>query len=341
MANEPSKRFFGTDITRGTVLILLSLIISVFLHPGLMKKPKVYKINDIAEADIKAPEDILVRNDETTEKERDKAYQSVPYVYDFDPTATNLTMRLREAMAETRRLIIIQVIDPLAPVPIEEMQADTADIKRATAEGFFQSLDLPFDEGLFERVVASGCPNNLETSIVKLVTDVFRKGVVGNYSILMSQAQKGIVLQSMQNQEEELVTDLSRFYDIKGAQKRIEERKGELLKDGVPEEIAALAIELSTALVKPNVTFNKRETEERRDKARQAVKEFFYQVKRGEMIVREGERIEPDDLLKLTAVNLALENRNILGRYTGYVTFNGHPFYSYIYYRIYEIQTRR
>ncbi len=317
MANEPSKRFFGTDITRGTVLILLSLIISVFLHPGILKKPKVYKINDIAEADIKAPEDILVRNDETTEKEKDKAYQSVPYVYDFDPSATNLTLRLREAMAETRRLIIIQTIDPLAPIPIEEIQADTADIKKTTAEGFFRSLDLPLDNELFERIVASGCPNNLETSIVKLVTDVFRKGVVGNYSVLMSQATKGIVLQSILNQEQEMVTDLSRFYDVNGAVKRIEERENELLKDGVPQEIAELAVKLATSLVKPNVTFNQRETEERRDKARQAVKESFYQVKRGEMIVREGERIEPDDLLKLTAVNLALENRNILGRIPG------------------------
>ena len=173
MGNEPSKRVFGTDITRGAVLILLSLIISIFLHPGILKTPRVYKIGDIAEADIKAPVDILVRNDETTEKEREKAVQSVPDVYDFDPSASNLTLRLKEAMAETRKLIIIQTVDPLAPVPAEEMPTDTADVKKTTAEGFFKSLELPFDDALFERIVLSGCPHNLETSIIKLVTDVF------------------------------------------------------------------------------------------------------------------------------------------------------------------------
>ena len=213
MGNEPSK-VFGTDITRGTVLILLSLIISIFLHPGILKKPKVYETGDIAEADIKAPEDILVRNEENTEKERQKAVQGVPDVYDFDPSASNLTLRLREAMAETRKLIITQTVDPLAPLPTEEIQAENADVKKTTAEGFFKSLDLPLDDELYERIVLSGCPNNLENSIARLVTDVFKKGVVGNYSVLMRQAQKGVVLQSIQNQEEELVNDLSRFYDI-------------------------------------------------------------------------------------------------------------------------------
>ncbi|MGD9158093.1 MAG: hypothetical protein PVG39_06790, partial [Desulfobacteraceae bacterium] len=323
MGNEPSKRVFGTDITRGTVLILLSLIISIFLHPGLLKKPEVYKIGDIAEADIKAPVDILVRNDETTEKERGKAVQGIPDVYDFDPTASNLTLRLKEAMAETRKLIITQTVDPLAPAPVEEIPVDTVDVKKTTAEGFFRSLELPLDDTLYERIVLSGCPHNLESSIVKLVTDVYKKGVVGNYSVLMRQAQKGIVLQSIQNREEELVTDLSRFYDIKGAIKQIESQKGDLVKDSVPQEIADLAVKLSTSLVKPNVTFNKRETEVRKDAAAQAVKEFFYQVKRGEMIVREGERIGADHLLKLTAVNVALEDKNVLGRIPGMTLLMG------------------
>ena len=323
MGNEQSRKIFGTDLTRGTVLILLSLIISIFLHPGILTKPKVYKIGDIAEADIKAPTDILVRNDETTEKEREKAVQSVPYVYDFDPSASNLTMRLKEAMSETRKLIVVQTIDPLAPLPAEETQADTADVKKTTAEGFFRSLELPYDEALYEKILLSGCPNNLETSIVNLVTDIFKKGVVGNLSVLMNQAQKGIVLQRIQNQEEELVNDPSRFYDIKGAVKRIEDQKDELIKGGLSREIADLAVELSTALIKPNVTFNKRETEVRKDAAAQAVKEFFYQVKRGEMIVREGERIEPEDLLKLTAVNKALGEKNVLGRVPGMTLLMG------------------
>ncbi|NLA74849.1 MAG: hypothetical protein GX846_05185, partial [Deltaproteobacteria bacterium] len=94
MGKEPSKKKYHQDFTPWIVLALLSIIISVILHPGLMKKPKEYKLGDIAEADIKAPADILVKNIETTEKERVKASQSVPYVYDYDPSASNIRLRL-------------------------------------------------------------------------------------------------------------------------------------------------------------------------------------------------------------------------------------------------------
>ena len=318
MGNEPSKKQFRPDLTRWTVLVLLSVIISVFLHPGIMERPKVYKIGDIAEADVKAPADILVQNNENTEKERDKAVQSVPYVYDFDPSASNLRLRLREAMDETRKLIAAQSIDPVTPVPVEDMGADITELKKTTAESFFRTLELPYSQELYDRIVSSGCPEILETSIFRLTIEIFRKGVVGNYSVLVSQAQqKGIILQSIQNQEEELVTDLSRFYDIESAKKRIKERKDSLLKDGVPPDIADLAVDISMALIKPNVTFNKRETELRKDDAAKSVKQSYYQIKRGEMIVREGERIDQNHLLKLAAVNKSLEDKNVLGRIPG------------------------
>ncbi len=318
MGNEPSKKLFRPDITRWTILVLLSVIISIFLHPGIMERPKVYKIGDIAEADVKAPTDILVQNNENTEKERDKAIQNVPYVYDFDPSASNLRLRLREAMDETRKLIAAQSVDPLTPVPVEDMGPDITELKKTAGESFFKTLELPYNQKLYDRIVSSGCPEILETSIFRLTIEIFRKGVVGNYSVLVSQAhQKGIVLQSIQNQDEDLVTDLSRFYDIEKAKKRIKERKDSLLKDGVPPDIADLAVDISTELIKPNVTFNKRETELRKDDAAKSVKQSYYQIKRGEMIVREGERIDQNHLLKLAAVNRSLEDKNVLGRIPG------------------------
>ncbi len=323
MGNEPSKKLFRPEITRWTVLVLLSLIISIFLHPGMMKRPNSYKKGDIAETDIKSPADILVRNNETTEKERNKAIQNVPYVYDFDPSASNIRFRLKEALAEARKLVTVHTIDPLAPRSSDDIPVSTTELKQTTAEGFFRTLELSFDEELFNRVLLSGSPEILENNIYKLVADIFRKGVAGNYSVLSSQINKGIVLQSIQNQGEELVTDITRFYDVESAIKRIEDRKENLLKEGVPQDIADLAVDISILLIKPNVTFNKRETELRKDEAAKSVKESYYQVKRGEMIVREGEIIGADDLAKLSAVYKALEERNILGRIPGMTILMG------------------
>ena len=49
-----------TERLRWIILIALSLIISFFLFPSILTKPKVYKLGDVAEADIKASHDFLI-----------------------------------------------------------------------------------------------------------------------------------------------------------------------------------------------------------------------------------------------------------------------------------------
>jgi cyclic-di-AMP phosphodiesterase PgpH len=317
MGNEPSKKYINPEITRWIVLILLSVIISIFLNPGLMEKPREYKPGDIAEADIKAPVDLLVKNIETTEKERIKAAQGVPYVYDYDSSASNIRLRLSEAITEARNLVSVKPIDPLASSREEETHSDMNELKKETRQRFFRTLELTYDEKFYDRVLLSGCPPILESIILKLVIDVYKKGVVANQSVISDQIEKGIVLQSIQTQKEELITDPGRFYDIQSAIKRIEERKKDLVKDKVPQDIADLAVGLAGLLIKPNVTFNKRETELRKDEAVKAVKDSYYQVKQGEMIVREGERVGNSHLAKLAAVTSVLEDRNVLSRIPG------------------------
>lgn len=319
MGNEHSKKQINQNITRWIALILLSVIISLFLNPGLMEKPKEYKLGDIAEADIKAPVDLLVKNIETTEKERIKASQSVPYVYDYDSSASNFRLRLNEAITETRDLVSVKPIDPLASPPEEEMQTDINALKKETGQRFFRTLELSYDEKLYDRVVLSGCPPILELSIIRLVNEILKKGVVANQATITNQIQKGVVLQSIQTQKEEIITDPARFYDVQSAIKRVEERKKDLIKDNVPQDIADLTVEIASLIIKPNVTFNKRETELRRDEAVKAVKDSYYQVKQGEMIVREGERVGNSHLAKLAAVTSVLEGRNILSRIPGMI----------------------
>ncbi len=54
-------------------------------------------------------------------------------------------------------------------------------------------------------------------------------------------------------------------------------------------------------LIEPNLTFNKEATEKKKALAMEDVKPVFFQVQRGEMIVREGEKISSIELAKLNA----------------------------------------
>jgi putative nucleotidyltransferase with HDIG domain len=163
----------------------------------------------------------------------------------------------------------------------------------------------------------------IENEIIQLIVNIFKRGVVSNKNDILNQSQKGVVLQSIEDQTDSLVTDLDRLYDIDGAKNYIKERKKALIEQEIGPEQADLIIEIAMSLIKPNVTFNKRETELRKDDARKLVKPTYYSIKKGEMLVREGEKIGPDHLLKLSKEAELAENQALLGRVPGMTVLIG------------------
>jgi putative nucleotidyltransferase with HDIG domain len=137
---------------------------------------------------------------------------------------------------------------------------------------------------------------------------------VGNRIMLMDQIEKGIILHDILTQKETSVTDLKRFHDIDGARSFLGNQRNLLEKRLTSPELAELSIRIAVSLIKPNLTFNKRETELRKDLAGKTVKPFYFKIKKGEMLVREGERIEPDHLLKLSGEASSFGRADILGR---------------------------
>jgi membrane-associated HD superfamily phosphohydrolase len=90
------------EAKRWYILFGLCVIISVLLFPNILNHPKKYELGDVAGRDIKASSEFLVEDDELTEKNRQEAVKGVLPVYDFDPTATSLVARIREAFCCSR-----------------------------------------------------------------------------------------------------------------------------------------------------------------------------------------------------------------------------------------------
>ncbi|MCK4536052.1 MAG: HDIG domain-containing protein, partial [Desulfuromonadales bacterium] len=69
--------------------------------------------------------------------------------------------------------------------------------------------------------------------------------------------------------------------------------------------------------LRPNISFNQNEYESRKQIAREGVQPVLFQVKKGEMIVREGDRITADHLVKISAMqevgNMGARWRNATG----------------------------
>jgi putative nucleotidyltransferase with HDIG domain len=296
---------FRPDRLRWPVLVILSLVISITLFPNILSKLEVYRLGDVAEKDIKASRDFLIENKELTEQNREKAVKEVLSVYDFDSAASNLVPRIREAFSFARKNVDLSSESDelgLVDTPSREKVVEKLLEDGLIEERFFAILEIPPEETLFKQLAYHAFSAQIEEAVIRLATSVLEKGVVGNKGMLLDQSGKGgIILHEIDTQEENTVTDLNRFCGLGEAADFIKTQEKALEETMASPELAAISGELARSLIKPNLTFNQRETELRKTLARESVKTTYYQIKKGEMLIREGERIGPDHLLRLSA----------------------------------------
>lgn len=303
------------EALRWYILLGLSVIIAVLLFPNILIVPQSYELGDVADRDIKASREFLIENRELTEANRETAAKNALSVYDFDPAATDVISRIKEAFQGGR-----EFIDKLTATPPDgsdtsesEPQVQTESLN-AFKKQFCEILQIPYDESLVTTFMKSDFSREAEKAIIDLNRQVFNSGVVGNKMMLMDQAGKGIILHDIRNGKEIKITDLDRFYDVEGAREFVSRQKDRLISTLRPKALALASMELAVSMIKPNVTFNKRETTLRAERARESVKPFYFKVKKGEMLIREGGRVTKEHLLKLSAQYEYLKQKDVLGR---------------------------
>jgi putative nucleotidyltransferase with HDIG domain len=274
-------------------LIILSGTISLLLFPNtLMLSKEDYSLGDVARKDIKAPRDFLVEDNELTKQRKDEAVKSSLFVYDFDRSAAYTSKRIKESFTYGR-----EELERIQSTELES--ALRSEKRRQLREIFFELTGITADPVVFDQLMKNGFSPQIENTVLTAANRIFQKGVVGDNTVLMSQKGKGIILRDIDTQTELKVDDLGRFYDPESARQHISQIIEQNLTEETGSDTAASIGRFGQLLIRPNITFNKRETELRKEEAKNSVKPIYFQVKKGEMIVREGEKINPTHLLKL------------------------------------------
>jgi putative nucleotidyltransferase with HDIG domain len=285
-------------------LIILSAAISLLLFPNtLIMSNEAYSLGDVARKDIKAPQDFLVEDKELTEQRRDEASKSSLFVYDFDRSGAYVSERVKESFNYCR--------EELERIQSIALEATLRSEKQSQLqERFFELLGISSDRALFENLLKDNFSLNIENTLLTALNRVFQRGIIRENTVLVSQKGKGIILQDIDTQGKLKVDDLDRFYDLKSAHQHIRQIIGQNAQEEIGPEGVAPVIELARLLIRPNITFNKQETELQKEEAKNSVKPIYFQVKKGEMIIREGEKVSATHLLKLET--LAQLTRNTL-----------------------------
>ncbi len=300
-----SARHFilSTPYLLWAMLLGITLLFTFSQTPEQQQITDAYQIGDVAQRDIKAPRDILVEDREVSDERRNQARDMVRIVYDLD---ADLLPRI-QASVEDAMKIGRSLFEPGSTRKTEDETpaGDTPDPTFAmvleTKPLFEEKLGIVISEGAYSILHKHRFDPNITQKIQTIMGKVLSNGVVANKEILLEQEHKGIVLRNIKSNEEQVVNNLKVFYgpDQAKAMIRIE---GEPLLKKVNYTLTNLIVDICQRLLQPNIFMNKNETQARILAAQATINPVMYQIKAGEMIVREGERIDKTRLIKLNAL---------------------------------------
>jgi putative nucleotidyltransferase with HDIG domain len=305
-----SSRIYAR-VSKIILLFALSLAITFILAPKPQKPLQNYMVGDISREDVKAVKEFLVEDVETSAKRQKEILAEVPSVYDLDEqAASRIQERLHNAL-KFIRLEYRQLAVTSAPAAPSE-SALKGKVKPATPELLtglqkirpeFNDLlgaDLPLPT--FNLLAKTEFSSTIEALVNQLVGEFCRQGVLSSRSLPNPQPEE-ILLRRLPSRKEQVVRPPYPFLELDNIRKPVANYCREVAADFSPTD-RWLACDLVQYLLVPNVTHNLAETQERQQTVIKGLRPTYFQVKRGEIIVREGERITPLIMAKLKAQSL-------------------------------------
>ncbi len=306
---------------RWALLVLILVVFTTGLYPGLVIKKHHYDSGDVVKTDVKASADFFIEDISVTDAHRRQAVESVRPVYDLNPKILRGTVtRLNDAFDQLRSIYESETKDleirakrlPAPPSPLEKALVEPANVpdlpqvslaERMLAKKSLLEKAMGFEisNGAFSILIEHRFANDIPKLLSTIITQVLSAGVVANKEILLKESDKGITLRNVETLTETQVLNLKQFYGPDQARTMVRV-VGDPLLTGMDYALLNLMVDFSQQLIQPNITLNSLETEARKEVAAKQIKPVLYMIKKGEMLLREGERVTPLQLRKLDAM---------------------------------------
>jgi hypothetical protein len=290
---------------RVSLLLVLSLLLALILSPRISEPQRKYKVGDVARENVKAIGEFLVEDVETTAKKQQELLTGVPPVFDLqEQLGEEVQQRLQKAMDYMRRISQEAVALP------QDGQAKVAAKGKAKPAvpykvlldhkpEFDSILGVTFPKPTFQLLAKSEFSPYLEAMVSQVLAQFLRQGVISSRAILKPEPRE-ILVRRLPSREEVVERPPFPFIELDEGRKSA----ASYCRDVAVEVSGAdrwLVCDMTQLLLVPNVSPNWAETHERQQARLQELKPVYFKVKRGEMLVWEGERITPLHLVKLEA----------------------------------------
>jgi len=314
----------SSDSVRWALLVAVTIIFTILLYPNLVIEKHSYKLGDVVTRDIKAAKNFLIEDKEATENSRKQAVENVLTVYDHDVNiSTKTDQRIKNAFEDLRVLS-----ETLKSIEKSESPSSENEEKKLTLHNliwqkktdFVEKIGISVSDADYKILELEAFSSDISNLISGILAEIYDNGVVANKEMLLKETDRGIILSDIKTKNEMLVYNLKHFYGLDQAKTMIKVIGNPILQNKTPD-LRNLIVDFAQKLIQPNITLNRSETEKRKKEAYSEVKPIFYKIKAGEMLLREGERVTKDQLLKLKIYQEGLKNEKVLTNCIGSALF--------------------
>jgi cyclic-di-AMP phosphodiesterase PgpH len=281
--------------TRIGLLLFTALFLTLLIIPSPQFLSTKYREGDIATSDIRAAQDYLIEDLQLTEKKRSEAEAVAPYVYTLDPNANlEIVHRFEQVFAL-----------------FHDKGRDGPVGRQVVAE----LMGVESSEPEFGALTRIREPRAFLSELGRQLAPYYRQRIVADLTRFSADRQHGILMVDPGTRQEVAGGDYSSVIDLAGARRSFGEQK--LTLGGQPKDLEALK-GVAVRMLSPNLSLDRDASDDKKGEARAAVRPVLFKMKRGEMIVRVGERISSEQAMKLEKIYKA---RSVTPLFTGLGVF--------------------
>ncbi len=298
------KKFFLNDFIWGVFLVVF---LSILLSNQFRISFPDYAEGEIALSDIRTPIDLNMPDREATARRTEEAVRAVLPVYDFDSTSSLQVREMVEyAFSNARETLFSYIREEYnynrnSSDSFEEFLDSSSELENELLdflemmEANIPSLDIEMNR----QFLRTGFSTDIENAILSVVVNLQKRRIVANLEQLMKST--AIMIRDINSGREE---EVRQFDNITGISE-IEAVVADSFRKVDNRKLRQSCIEYATHLVHPNITYNKTETERRKESVAALVEEVVLVVKKGTVIARKGDPIDNSVIVKLDAIKEA------------------------------------
>ena len=286
----------NSSFQKWSIVTVLCLTMAFLLAPEIHFFAPKFEQGMIAEYDIKANREFLVEDPKVTEAKKNEAADSVLSVFDYDSKVViSIRMKLAQSFSlAAKELKSVQTEKQddasLASMPVSQRRKRNLEANLGvplTIEEYYILREKKFSQ-------------DLQRNLYRSISYFYDNKYITTVPFVKDERAKGITIRDLSTQNEQEIKDISVIFSIQEIDTALLRRVNAVFS---ADTYATRRVIFSIAkkLIEPNLTLNKEATEKKKLEAVEEVKPTLFKVQKNEMIVREGEIIGYNTLLKLNA----------------------------------------